>query len=147
MSATIVCWALMLVGLAGQQPASPATPGVTLDYEYFKAKVQPVFVAARPGHARCVACHTSGTPMRLQPLARGSTTWSEEDSRKNFETVAKIAVVPGSMKSALLVHPLEEKAGGDFFHSGGKQFSSQNDPEWQILKTFVLGQRASTVGR
>ena len=39
-----------------------------------------------------------------------------------------------------LVHPLEENAGGDFYHSGGKHFMSQNDPEWQTLKAFVMGQ-------
>ena len=32
--------------------ATAASPGVTLDYEYFKAKVQPILLAKRPGHAR-----------------------------------------------------------------------------------------------
>ena len=128
----------MLIGAMTQQPAStPASK--TLDYEYFKTKVQPIFLAKRPGHARCIACHGSGTPMRLQPIAAGQTTWSDEDSRKNFDTVRRF-VVPGSVKSRLLMHPLEEKAGGDFYHNGGKHFSSQNDPEWQTLKAWVLGQ-------
>jgi hypothetical protein len=109
----------------------------SLDYEYFKTKVQPIFLAKRPGHARCVSCHSSGTPLRLQPLAKGSATWSEEDSRKNFEAVKRF-VLPGSTaKSMLLVHPLAEQAGGDFYHSGGKHWDSQNDPEWQILKAWV----------
>ena len=43
--------------------------------------------------------------MRLQPLSPGSTTWSEEESRKNFDAVRRM-VVPGSVKSMLLVHPL-----------------------------------------
>ena len=34
----------------------------------------------------------------------------------------------------------DEKAGGDFYHSGGKHFTSQTDPEWQTLKAFVMGQ-------
>jgi hypothetical protein len=109
----------------------------SLDYEYFKTKVQPIFLAKRPGHARCVSCHSSGTPLRLQPLAKGSATWSEEDSRKNFEAVKRF-VLPGSTaKSMLLVHPLAEQAGGDFYHSGGKHWDSQNDPEWQILRAWV----------
>ena len=57
----------------------------------------------------------------------------------DFEAVKRV-VVPGNVKSRLLLHPLEEKAGGDFFHNGGKHFSSQNDPEWQVLKAFVMGQ-------
>jgi len=128
----------MLIGALSQQPASPPASKPALDYDYFKNKVQPIFLAKRPGHARCIACHGSGTPMRLQPIAAGQTTWSDEDSRKNFDTVRRF-VVPGSVKSRLLMHPLEEKAGGDFYHNGGKHFSSQNDPEWQTLKAWVLG--------
>jgi hypothetical protein len=49
-------------------------------------------------------------------------------------------VAAGGTRSRLLLHPLEEKAGGDFYHSGGKHWSSQSDPEWLVLKTFVAGQ-------
>jgi hypothetical protein len=125
---------------ATQQPAA-SDAKVTLDYEFFKTRVQPIFLAKRPGHARCIACHGSGTPLRLQPVAAGSKTWSEEDSRKNFDTIRRV-VVPGSARSRLLVHPLEEKAGGDFYHNGGKHWSSQDDPEWQTLRAFVMGQTA-----
>ena len=130
--------ALVVAGAwLGQAPA-PAS----LDYEMFKTKVQPIFVAKRAGHARCISCHSSGTPLRLQPLPAGSSTWNEEPSRKNFAAVKRV-VVPGSLKSMLLVHPLAEQAGGDFFHNGGKHWNSQNDPEWQILKTWVLGNSRS----
>ena len=131
---------LLLVGLISQQPASAPPPATKLDYEFFKTKVQPVFLAKRPGHARCIACHGSGTPLRLQPLSPGSTTWNEEESRKNFEAVQRV-VTPGSTNSRLLTHPLAEKAGGDFYHSGGKHFSSQSDPEWQTLRAWVTGER------
>jgi len=130
----------MLAALHAQQPSTPAG-SAALNYEFFKTKVQPIFLAKRGGHARCVACHSSGTPLRLQPLAPGSTSWSEEESRKNFEVVQRVAK-PGDLKSRLLIHPLDEQAGGDFFHNGGKHWTSQNDPEWQTLKAFVLGQTA-----
>jgi hypothetical protein len=126
---------LMTPWVVAQEPS--------LDYEYFKTRVQPIFAARRPGHARCVACHVSGTPLRLQPLSAGSSNWNEEDTRKNFEAVRRM-VVPGSAKSRLLIHPLAEEAGGDFFHNGGKHWASQNDPEWQILKAWVLGQKELT---
>ena len=64
--------------------------------------------------------------------------WTEEESRKNFLLIKQVAY-PGDLESPLLTHPLAEKAGGDFFHSGGKQFASQDNPEWQVLKAFVLG--------
>jgi hypothetical protein len=129
---TLIAGALALIALpalAGQQ--------ASLDYEYFKTKVQPIFVAKRPGHARCISCHSSGTPLRLQPLAPGSTMWNDDESKKNFQAVQRAAA--GSMKSRLLLHPLDEQAGGDFFHNGGKHFASQNDPEWLVLKAFVTG--------
>jgi hypothetical protein len=133
-----VSWALLLAGLLSQQPASAPT---SLDYEYFKTKVQPIFLAKRPGHARCVSCHSAGTPVRLQPLPPGSAIWNEEASRKNFETFKRVAQ-PGNLKSMILVHPLAEEAGGDFFHSGGKHFNSQNDPEWLVLKGWIMGAQA-----
>jgi hypothetical protein len=124
---TILSLALVMAALGGQAPS--------LDFEVFKTKIQPIFLTKRPGHARCISCHASGTPLRLQPLKPGATTWSEEDSRKNFEAVARVAA--GSTRSVLLRHPLAESAGGDFFHSGGKHWDSQNDPEWQTLKEWV----------
>ena len=136
MYTTVVCWVVMLTGLLSQQPASSPTASASLDFEFFKTKVQPIFLARRLGHARCISCHTSGTPLRLQPLSRGSTTWNDEESRKNFDAIRRV-VVPGSAKSRLLVHALAEQAGGDFFHSGGKHWDSQNDPEWQTLKAWV----------
>ena len=137
MHTAIACMALMLVGLLIQQPAAPAKP--TLNYEVFKTEVQPIFLKKRTGHARCIACHGQGTVLRLQPLAPGRTTWTEDESRKNFQAIQRVAF-PGNLKSRLLLHPLEEKAGGDFYHSGGKHFASQNDPEWLTLKAWILGQ-------
>src|SRR5437016_13070371 len=115
-------WALLLLALMRQQPASPP---VSLDFEYFKTKVQPIFLAKRPGHARCVSCHSAGTPVRLQPLPPGSAVWTDEDSRKNLETF-KRAAQPGNLKSMVLLHPLAQAAGGDCFPSGGKHCAPQD---------------------
>jgi len=137
----VVHWALV-AGLLSQQAVSSSAPSASLNYEFFKTKVEPIFLAKRPSRARCVTCHAragNNSAFRLQPLSPGSATWNEEESRKNFDAT-KILVVPGSPeKSRLLTHPLAEEAGGDFFHTGGKQFESQNSPEWQTLKAWVLG--------
>ena len=131
---------LSVAGIAAAQAQlPPAPPAPPLNYEYFKAKVEPVLLAKRPGHARCIACHGQGTPLRFQPLAPGATSWTEEESRKNFNVIKQVAQ-PGNLRSRLLMHPLEEQAGGDFYHNGGKHFTSQNDPEFQVLKAFVMGQ-------
>jgi hypothetical protein len=133
----IGCWVLMLAGLLAQEQP----PAATLDYEFFKTRVQPIFLAKRPGHARCVSCHVAGTQLRLQPLSTGTSTWSDEESRKNFEAFRRVA--SDGPKSRLLIHPLAEQAGGDFYHSGGKHWKTQGDQEWQTLKAWVLGETAS----
>ena len=124
---------------AGSQPAAPSAASAALNYEFFKTKVQPVFLAKREGHARCVVCHTfNNAPFKLVPLSPGSTTWNEEQSRRNFELVQRVAA-PGYIESPLLKHPLAEDAGGDAHHGGAQQFGSKEDPDWLTLKAFVLG--------
>ena len=124
------------VALLAQQPASSSS----LDFEYFKTKVQPILLAKRDGHARCVSCHTTGTPMRFQPLSPGAAMWNEEESRKNFEVVRPRVVTGNPLKSKLLTHPLAEQAGGDVSHDGGKHWMSQDDPEFQVLAAWVRGE-------
>lgn len=112
-----------------------------LDYEFFKQRVQPIFLAKRPGRARCYVCHRGGGGTNyLQMLSPGASTWDEEQSRRNFEAVRRL-VVPGSPeKSRLLLHPLAEEAGGDEFHGGGRQWTSRDDAEWQTLAAWVKGE-------
>src|ERR1700722_7328171 len=136
-----LCWSLLFGFRNQQQPPPTNSSTASLDFQFFEMKVQPIFLAKRPGHARCISFHGSTTApaiFRLQPLRPDQTSWTEEQSRKNFEVVSTL-VVPGSLQSPLLTHPLAQKAGGDFFHSGGKHFNSQNDPEWLTLKAWAFG--------
>jgi hypothetical protein len=113
--------------------------GSELDFQNYKSKVEPLLLEKRPGHARCVTCHSTGTAFRLQPLPKGQKAWTDEQSQKNFEMVKKF-VRPGNPKgSRLLVMPLAHEAGGTEFHPGGKHWESQNDPEWQTLAAWVSG--------
>jgi hypothetical protein len=106
-----------------------------------------VFLMKRAGYTRCVVCHTRGQVGFLQELSPGATTWDEEQSRKNFAAVSRF-VVPGQpMKSRMLTHALEPKAGGDEFHNGGRQFTSQDDPQFQILAAWVNGKTAGGTAR
>ena len=125
-----------------QESGTASSSAPSLDYVYFKTQVEPIFLKKRPGHARCVACHASNNaPLKVVPLAPGETSWSEEESRKNFELIKRVATA-GDLESPLLIHPLAQSAGGDFFHNGGKHFDSKNDPEWLTLKAFVEGKKA-----
>ena len=112
----------------------------SLDYATYKAKVEPIFLKKREGHARCVVCHAgAGNAFRLQPLAPGATTWTEEQSKQNFDAVSKLVRSANLMSSPILKHPLAQEAGGDEFHSGGRQFTSQSDPDWKAIADWARG--------
>jgi hypothetical protein len=119
------------------QGGAPVAPTSLLDYETFKTRVQPILTAPRSGNARCAACHTRGGGAYLEPLPQGTATYTEDQSRRNFERVSRL-VVPGEpLKSILLINPLDTEAGGTPWHEGGKHWHSQNDPEWQTLAAWV----------
>ncbi len=127
-----------LMTLAIAAVAVGAVSAQSLDFETYRTKVEPIFLKKRPGHARCVVCHeASNSAFRLQPRPKDGESWTEAQSRKNFESVSKL-VVPGNPdKSRLLLHPLSHDAGGDLFHNGGEQFTSKDDPDWKTIAAWI----------
>jgi hypothetical protein len=84
-------WLSILAGSLGAQ---------SLDYQTYKATVEPIFLKRRPTHARCVVCHISANhAFHLEPLNKGATTWTDAQSHKNFETVTHL-VKPGEPLSS-----------------------------------------------
>ena len=79
----------LLLAVAVGVLAIPTTAGAqSLDYGYFKANIQPIFLTKREGYTRCIVCHAgANNAMRLTPLAPGATTFTEEQSKTNFETL------------------------------------------------------------
>jgi YVTN family beta-propeller protein len=127
---------------SAMQSGAPAND--VLDFQRFKTDVQPIFLKQRPGHARCYGCHIlSNRPFHLATLSPGLANWTEEQSHENFQSVSQL-VVPGKPESSrLLMHPLAPEAGGDAFHSGGRQFASCEDPDWIAMSEWV---RSGAVG-
>jgi YVTN family beta-propeller protein len=110
------------------------------DFETFRKRVEPIFLKQRPGHARCYSCHTlSNRVFHLEPLSPGATDWTTEQSQKNFQSALQLVVPDHPESSWLLRHPLAPEAGGHPFHSGGRQFESKDDPDWQTLSEWVRG--------
>jgi hypothetical protein len=122
------------------QTAAPLAGAQSLDFAYYRTRVEPIFLKKRPTHARCVVCHSTAentTVFRLQPLSPGSSAWTEDQSRLNFAIVSQLVIPGDPTSSRLLKHPLSPDAGGDPFHGGGRQFASQKDPDWQVLAAWV----------
>src|SRR2546421_11372795 len=120
----------MIVAVAAPLQAAPAS-AQSLDSEFFKARVEPIFLKKRPGHTRCYVCHAeSNNAFRLEKLPPGAKFWTEEQSRRNFETVSRL-VVPGNFAaSRLLFMPLAPEAGGHAFHNACRPFQCQDRPDW-----------------
>jgi YVTN family beta-propeller protein len=133
----ILLAALLSVSIVEAQERAAASPPI-LDFGYYRARIEPMFLVKRPGNVPCVECHEQGQgALKLQPLNQGG--WTEDASRLNF-TLVSAFVVPGNPKSSrLLQHPLARLDGGDRFHGGGKHWSAK-DPEYLTLAAWVRGE-------
>jgi hypothetical protein len=130
--------AILPVLAAVMHMAAPSAVAQSLDFETYKTKVEPIFLKKRAPHARCVVCHSANnSAFRLQPLEKGTTAWTAEQSRLNFENVKNLVKPGNPASSRLLIHPLAREAGGDLFHNGGRQFSSKDDPDWNAIASWV----------
>jgi hypothetical protein len=130
----------VLAGVALSNSLTAAQTAPKLDYEFFKSRVEPVFLNKRPDHARCYVCHVeSNNAFHLERLLPGAPAWTEEQSRRNFEMVSVLVNPSDADTSRLLLHPLGPEGGGDVFHSGGRQFASKRDPVWRTLAAWVNG--------
>jgi hypothetical protein len=133
--------ALIMVAALLSPMASAFAADVALDYDVYKSRVEPIFMKQRPSHGRCYVCHAeSNNALRLEKLSPGQKAWSDEQSLSNFQRVKALVVAGEPEKSKLLMHPLAPEAGGQPYHSGGRQFSSKNDADWKILEQWVRGQ-------
>jgi len=134
---------LVTAWLAIAQTPAPAPPaGPVLDFKYFKERVEPIFLHKRQGLARCYVCHSQGTPFRLQELAPGASSWTEDESRKNFDAARRLVNAANPSMTLLLRMPLAAEAGGVAFHPGGKHWTSKDDPEYRAIAAWVTGAAA-----
>jgi hypothetical protein len=115
-----------------------------LDFEAYRSRVEPIFLKKRTGHAKCISCHSGNhSALVLQPLADGATSYTVDQSHKNFDSVKNFVVAGNPEKSKLLLHPLAKEGGGDEFHSGGRQFLTKDDPDWKTMSDWVRGAKPS----
>jgi len=142
---------LAAAACGGEDDSSVATDAAAtgLDFATYVSDVEPIFTRLRggftvdsPGGPSCVMCHTwqTNVPLKLEPLEEGpggETSWTEEQSRRNFIEVARL-VTPGDPdNSRLLRAPLAADAGGRGSHTGGTFWESKDEAEWQALAEWV----------
>jgi hypothetical protein len=121
----------------------PAESG-SLNFDFFVTRVEPIFLKKRAGHARCYVCHSlEKNPFHLEPLLPGESSWTKEQSLLNFKNASVLVVAGKPTSSPLAMHPLAPEAGGDPFHSGGRQFRSQDDEDWKTIAEWIRGSKPS----
>jgi hypothetical protein len=131
---------LMRFAMAAAMAAASSVSAQPLDFVIYKTRVEPIFSKVREGHARCVVCHSeSNNAFKLQAWSPQTKAFTEEQSRLNFQMISKLVTPGNPERSILLLHPLAKEAGGDEFHSGGRQFASKSDPDWQAIAAWVRG--------
>lgn len=121
--------------IASGDPNAGADPVVDVDFEFFRACVQPLFVNPIDNAMPCAECHSGEFAI---PPPEGSY-WTMEQSRQAFESFSYL-LDPGRPESSRFLHkPLHPDAGGDLMHNGGRRWHSKDDPERMALASWVRG--------
>ena len=122
---TLAAWVL-----TGSAPAVSTEPAPEVDYEFFRACVQPVFFQVTPGGLSCANCH--------------SLEFTQADPEESWNAVQRLIEPGRPSESRLLMHALHPDAGGDYVHNGVRRWVSREDPEWQMLIGWINGERTGT---
>jgi hypothetical protein len=111
-----------------------------LDFDFFRACVQPVFANPREGHIKCSNCHSAGL-IGFAPVPQNGTTWSDQEARRAFTTITRLILPGNPEQSRFLLKPLHPDGGGSYTHNGPRRWQSREDPEWRMLAQWVRGER------
>ena len=135
---TVLKWIRSLP--AGSYVPAPEPP---VDFAFFRACVQKVFVTPREGHIACTNCHAGGL-VGFAPPAQNGKVWSDEEARRAFQSISRVIIPGNPEQSRFLLKPLHPDGGGTYTHNGPRRWQSRNDPEFQMLAQWVRGQRKGT---
>lgn len=111
-----------------------------IDFEFFRACVQPVFATPREGHIKCSNCHAGGL-IGFAPVPQNGSTWNDQEATRAFSTISRLILPGNPEQSRFLLKPLHPDGGGSYTHNGPRRWQSRQDPEWQMLAGWVRGER------
>ena len=116
-------------------------PEPALDVTFFRSCVQKVFQTPREGHIRCSNCHGAGE-MGFAPVpAAGRSEWNDEEAKRAFTVITRLVVPGNPVQSRFLLKPLHPDGGGSYAHNGVRRWQTRDDPEWQMLASWVRGEK------
>jgi hypothetical protein len=115
-----------------------------LDYDYFVARVEPVFARKGPDGQACATCHQTHTIFRLsRPGPNGS--FSEEQSQLHYRSALKVVDLANPERSLLLRKPLSDARDEGVLdqktlsHGGGIRWADAEDPAYRVILEWING--------
>jgi hypothetical protein len=111
-----------------------------LDFDFFRACVQPVFANPLEGHIKCSNCHNAGI-IGFAPPPQDGKAWNDQEAKRAFSTISRLIIPGNPEQSRFLLKPLHPDGGGSYTHNGPRRWQSRKDPEWQMLAGWVRGER------
>lgn len=127
-----------IASLPADRYVAKADPPV--DFDFFRACVQPVFANPREGHIKCSNCHAGGL-IGFAPVPQDGKAWNDQEAKRAFSTIARLILPGNPEQSRFLLKPLHPDGGGSYTHNGPRRWQSTTDPEWQMLAGWVRGER------
>ncbi len=117
-----------------------AAPEPALDFEFFRACVQPVFANPREGHIKCSNCHAGGLA-GFAPVPQGGGAWDDQEARRAFQSISRLILPGNPEQSRFMLKPLHPDGGGSYTHNGPRRWQTRDDPEYRMLAGWVRGER------
>jgi hypothetical protein len=111
-----------------------------IDFDFFRACVQPVFANPREGHIKCSNCHNAGI-IGFAPPPQDGKAWNDQEAKRAFSTISRLIIPGNPEQSRFMLKPLHPDGGGSYTHNGPRRWQSRTDPEWQMLAGWVRGER------
>jgi hypothetical protein len=118
-----------------------APRAVAVDFEFFRSCVQKVFQNPREGHIKCSECHGGGQIGFAPVPAEGRADWNDQEARQAFQVITRLIVAGNPVESRFLLKPLHPDGGGSYAHNGPRRWQRRDDPEWQMLASWVRGEK------
>ena len=137
-----------VVGPGEALSADAVVAGQALDFEYYRARVEPIFLDTRrvgDGRESCAFCHAqndaapNGAPRFLAALMPDAETWTVEQARDNFAAVSSLVVPGDPLDSRLLTYPLGVDVAGQP-HPDMSPRITLNSPEYRTLAAWINGE-------
>ena len=116
-------------------------PEPALDFTFFRSCIQKVFQNPKEGQIHCSNCH-GAVQMGFAPVpAAGRKEWDDAEARRAFAVMTRLVVPGNPVQSRFLLKPLHPDGGGSYAHNGVRRWQTQKDPEWQMIASWVRGEK------